>query len=320
MLSFSVPIRLFQSSSDSRKGNRCPGDLIAPRRSIGLVIALILCCSPGPLLFAGGPDTLRRFGEFRDAAALAADPGGILYVLDRGANQLLKYSPAGILLLSTGGYGWEGASFDRPADFSLTEGLDFYVADYGNHRIVRLDRQGTFVEAFDLRGDDQLVQRGYPTGIAQSRFGDLFVIDGDNRQLIMIGSARSVQKSFGGIGSGKGTLRKPSKIRIGLNDRLYIQDDSTLVMFDLFGNYLGQFPGVAGRSVAAFTLDNHALYTLIGSSVIAFDDAGESRRLIDLAVGAEPIDPREVVDFLVEGDRIYFLLKRSVVVRPVDNQ
>ncbi|HUN64563.1 MAG TPA: NHL repeat-containing protein [Bacteroidota bacterium] len=276
-----------------------------------------LIVSPSLPLSAGQPDTPAQFGEFNDAVSIGADPGGIIFILDRGTDQLMKYSPEGMLLLTSGGYGWQGASFDRPSDFSLTEGLDIYIADYGNHRIVRLDRQGTFVESFDLRPPGTAAAYGYPTGIAQSRFGDIFVIDGDNRQLISIGSTRTVQNAFGGLGSGRGTLQKPRRVRIGMSDRVFVLDDSAIVMFDLFGNFLGHAPGPSGSPVTTFAVDDHALYVLSGTAVTAYDEGGSSRPVADLSTGQPEIASGDVVDFIVRGEKIYFLLKRSVVIRSV---
>ena len=80
-----------------------------------------------------------------DAVAISSDPLGRLYVIDAENDQLLQLSSDGLLLRKIGGYGWSELSFDMPSDISTQNGLDVYVADYGNHRIQRYDQHLNYV-------------------------------------------------------------------------------------------------------------------------------------------------------------------------------
>src|SRR5881394_4402970 len=80
-----------------------------------------------------------------NATAFAIDPQGNRYVLDAVQNVVVKLNPTGVAVRSVGGYGWSDLTFDQPSDISVPNGLDVYIADYGNHRIVRYDHSLNFV-------------------------------------------------------------------------------------------------------------------------------------------------------------------------------
>src|SRR5258706_7627947 len=178
-------------------------------------------------------------GLLESALACSVDPQGNVYVIDAGTSKLVKLSKNWKVLESVGGYGWTDQEFDHPGDVSAPNGLDVYVADYGNHRIQRFDRDLSLLSSFSTREDaDASVRFGYPQGVAQSRFGSIFITDGENRRILKVNTSGSVEQEFGDLGGGEGRLASPSRIRIGGDDRLFVQDSNRIVVFDIFGNFI----------------------------------------------------------------------------------
>ena len=174
-----------------------------------------------------------------EATAIDVDLYGNIYLLDGERGVLTILDPAGKFVGTMGGAGWENSQFDRPAGLWARNGIDVFVADYGNHRIQRFDRSLSYVSTLFTREDDTPEKRfGYPTDVTLSRLGDLFVCDGENQRLIQVNRDGDVVRSIGDFSAGKGRLTAPCRVDIGAQDRLYVLDGRRIVVFDIFGNYV----------------------------------------------------------------------------------
>ncbi len=281
------------------------------RRALLVVAALtavVSLCAGAARPSTPPEDSVQSIGSFREASAVAADAGGAIYVTDRGTHEVLKFSSAGTLLLRAGIYGWGSDALDRPSDLTINNGLDLYVADFGNRRVRRYDRNLTPVE--DLSLADEHGAR--PLSVTQTREGDLFVLDAENRTIIRI-TAGGVRTSFGGVGTGAGMLRAPVRLRAKGNSQIVVQDDSSLAMFDVYGNFLRRLP--LPPAVRTFTLDGDTICLLTDSVVAALRPDGSLRPLVLLPESA--IAPAPAADLLVREGRVMILLRQKLLVLPV---
>lgn len=254
--------------------------------------------------------------RFRKAVALAVDPAGTLYVLDAGSDELLKISGNGAIAARTGGYGWSPQTFDAPSDLSAPNGLDVYVADYGNHRIQRFDRNLNFVSSFDAVPPEVGDRRfGYPKSVAVSDAGALFIVDGENRQILKLTSANDVERTFGGIGSGGGRLENPSRIRIDRTEQVYVQDGSSLIVYDVYGNYLRSMGDGLFKDLRTFTVVGGTLFVLDSATVRAFDENGSPRGGFSMPPAGPSVDPSMLRDFAIEGDTLYLLTDTTLIIQ-----
>lgn len=249
-------------------------------------------------------------GQFRSPAALSIDPEGALYIADAGNNRIQKLSATGEVLAMTGGFGWGVNQFHRPSDLCAENGLDLYVADYENRRIIRCDRELHWIDAYYFpAGEDDKLNLGFPAGIALSIHNDLFVADAENLRLLRLNSQREAVYSFGDFSGGEGELAEPQKIAIDGEDRIHVSDRlrGCVVVFDYFGNYLQETgTGVlkepaglqAARNGALFVADTGRDQVLVfapnGALLAAIGTAGEK-----LGALSNP------VDVAVSGDRLF---------------
>jgi hypothetical protein len=144
---------------------------------------------------------------------------------------------------------------------------------------------------------------GYPTDVALSRLGELFICDSENLRIIKINAVNQVEKSFGGFGGGKGRLLAPSKLDIGPRDNLYVLDGSRIVVFDTFGNFLRElYQGIFVEPVSIFAdadnvmvLDREAIYCFdaqerpVGSLRLADIRETGGKPLLSLAASRESL-------------------------------
>lgn len=246
-------------------------------------------------------------------AKFSMDPAGFTYVLDMESDQLMKLSTEGKLLQSIGGYGWSEVSFDQPADVSSPNGLDVYVADYGNHRIQHFDRNLNFVSTLFFRDKEDVNERfGYPRSVAVSRLGELFLIDGENIRIVKVVDNNTFDRAFGGQGSGKGRLQNPSRVRVSITDQVYVQDGNTLKLFDVFGNYIRTIGEGMFSSLRTFTLDRKNVYVLDSCTLRVFDEHGSMED--STAVTPPLTEGCDINDIAVQGSTVYFLGPHHVSV------
>ena len=143
---------------------------------------------------AGWPDRLRL------PVALALGGRDHLYVVDAGAHQILKFDRDGQFLVMWGSEGSDVDQFrfqladrcqareagDCRPDIGGGVAVDrqehVYVADYGNHRILKFDHGGTFLARWGRQGSGP-GEFWRPSGIAVDGHDQIYVTDSDNHRI-----------------------------------------------------------------------------------------------------------------------------------------
>ena len=248
--------------------------------------------------------------------SIDVDVAGTLYVLDADANTLVALDRAGLPIARIGGAGWEASRFDRPSGLWARNGLDIVVADYGNHRIQRFDKTLSFVSELNTRESDKAAERfGYPTDVALSRFGALYVCDGENVRIVKFGPQSVYERAFGGLDAGPGRLHAPVQIETGPRDRIYVLDDRRILIYDAFGNYLGRLGEAVLRGPSTIFSDDAGMVVVDGDSTFVFNEE-------DMLAAAIPSSQlagltNETVRSIVAGaGRMYALTRDGVWITP----
>jgi len=230
------------------------------------------------------------FSQILDSIAIGGssmdvDVYGNFFVVDASRNILTLFSREGKQVRQVGGQGWGSDQFDRPLGVWSRNGLDVFVADYGNHRIQRFDRTLSFVSSLFTHEDPISERRfGYPTDAALSRLGSLFICDSENSRIMKLSMLNEIEKNFGGYDAGAGRLASPTQIEIGPADHLYVLDRNRVVVFDIFGNYLGELGSGLFRRPSSLHADEETVVILDGSLLYVFDAEERPQAAIDLSV------------------------------------
>ena len=248
--------------------------------------------------------------------SIDVDVTGTLYVLDADANTLVALDRAGRPLARIGGAGWESSRFDRPSGLWARNGLDIVVADYGNHRVQRFDKTLSFVSELSTRESDKSVERfGYPADVALSRFGDLYVCDGENVRIVKFGPRSLYERAFGGLDAGPGRLRAPVQIEPGPRDRVYVLDAGCVLIYDPFGNYLGKLGAAVLKAPSTIFSDDAGTVVVDGDSTFVFNDE-------DLLAGTIPssrltgLTDTAIRSIVAGTGRMYALTRDGVWMTP----
>ncbi|HHM23808.1 MAG TPA: hypothetical protein ENJ23_02070, partial [Bacteroidetes bacterium] len=191
-----------------------------------------------PLKFLFRADTAVALSHPR---ALAVDPLGNVYVADTGNHRIVWFSPQGKFLRYIGGLGSGTEQFDTPVDLCAPDGLNLYVADHNNSRVVQLDRKLNWVAGF--RGSEFREEWGrfaLPAGITASLQGDIFIAEEERSGVVKFNSFWQPVSRFGGMESGEAILDRPGQLAVVADKWLAVADVDAgrIALFDYFGNFV----------------------------------------------------------------------------------
>jgi DNA-binding beta-propeller fold protein YncE len=194
---------------------------------------------------------LRSLGEglFTHPHGLRIDADDNVWTTDDGSHLVLELSPAGRVLLVLGRKGVAAESdwlFNQPTDVAFGKNGAVYVADgYGNSRVVKFDRDGTFVKAWGRYGTGH-GEFNLPHSIAVDRDGNVYVADRENKRIQIFDPDGTFLKEWVGIGYPYGLFITPDQ-HVWMIDGGY----DRIVELDQRGKILGAF-GSPGHAPGQF--------------------------------------------------------------------
>jgi DNA-binding beta-propeller fold protein YncE len=234
-------------------------------------------------------------------------------VLDTERSLVRLFRSDGTELRSVGGQGWDNDQFDSPRGIWARNSVDVFVADYGNHRIQRFDRSLNFVSSFSTReSSNPDVRFGYPTDVALSRLGDLFICDSENSRILKVSRLSKVDRYFGGFDAGKGRLITPSRIALGPRDHVYVLDGFRIAVFDNFGNYLDDLG--TGQLREPIALDGDQDVVVVVDSVGLWFFGMNDRSLARIPLDELQIGFSSVRDVAVSPGRVFLMTDQGMHV------
>ncbi|MDA1190598.1 MAG: NHL repeat-containing protein [Candidatus Poribacteria bacterium] len=219
---------------------------------------------------------------FDRAVKIDVDPQGNLFVLDaeRKSKQVVyKYSTEGERVATFGRYGAAAGEFDSPLDLAVGADGNVFVADTGNHRVVKFGNDGTPMTTFANRGygSNEVTAPHY---ISATESNELFVKDDTNfvrRRLGPLGGASFAQSGAAWSASEIGYRQLYGDIsRNPLDPTLTGEDALSLRLRRLEDLYLLDTEGTEQSALTdeaqkeAYRLQN-TLYHTVMNRVLRFD-------------------------------------------------
>jgi len=128
-------------------------------------------------------------GQFNEPWGVAVDREGYIYVADTWNHRIQKLGPNGDFIKMWGTFGDVGGMvpgnenvFYGPRDIVIDADGNLYVADTGNKRVIKFDRDGKYLGQWGGlgAGDGQMIE---PVGIAIDPEGNFYVADTWNQRI-----------------------------------------------------------------------------------------------------------------------------------------
>jgi DNA-binding beta-propeller fold protein YncE len=263
-------------------------------------------------------------GELQGPRGLAIGDDGSLYVADGGNHRIQIFSSDGEYVDTWGGRSLSGEEtgeargFNEPWDVALGPEGSAYVADTWNHRVQKLDDQGTPITAWGVFGestvDDGEAGQGLfygPRGVVvgpdtvEPEEQRVYVADTGNKRIQVFQLDGEFDFQWGGGGSSEGSLDEPVGIAFGLEGDVYVADtwNRRIQVFDREGSFVRQWeikawdtgipeekPFLAVDSAGRVYVTDPGYYRVLvfdsqGNYLMSFGDYGEDRASFALPQG-----------------------------------
>lgn len=220
-------------------------------------------------------------------SGVAVDTAGNLYISEYNSNRIRKVTASDGKIATMAGTGVSGSSGDgaaatsaklnNPRDVSVDADGNVYIADTGNHRIRKINNQGTITT---IAGSGQLNFGGFsgdgaaavaadlnsPFGVAVDASGNVYVSDTNNNRLRKVTAsdgkiatiAGNGLLSYGGDGlsASLALFSNPSSVAIDAAGNTYIADGSNNVIRKIDSS--GRVSTVAGTGSYGYSGDGAA--------------------------------------------------------------
>ena len=153
------------------------------------------------------------------AHAVHADPDDNIWVVDEGSNVIMKFNPAGHVIMVLGHRPDVIAGptefptppvgppdkylFRRPTDIAWDSQGNLFVSDgYVNHRVVKYDKNGKFLaQVGSEKAGNQPNQFNTPHGIAVDAQGTVYVADRANQRIQVFDNNLKLKTIYDNIGN-----------------------------------------------------------------------------------------------------------------------
>ena len=211
-----------------------------------------------------------------DRADMICDYRGDIFLLQSNLNKIVKMSMLTEFSVEIGGFGFGVGQFNNPTSIYTNDGgLNIYVLDSENRRIVRLNSELKWLDQILLESayDDQMV--GDLTGLAINSMDEFYVSDPRNFRILKIDGDGKLIATI----SGKKKLIKPGDLVCDDIDYLYICDlyENAIMVIDDFGNLSGSIRSEILQMPLRIAMHEDKLLVLDGqlNSILSYDIGNE---------------------------------------------
>ncbi len=214
----------------------------------------------GPARFTANADWARLPAGYRwtEVAGVAADRQDRVFVFNRGERPVLVFAPDGTFL-----HGWGEGLFARPHGICVGPDDAVWCTDDLDHTVRKFTPDGRLLLTLGTSGrpsdtgatshDYRSIRRAgppfhYPTNVAFSPEGDLYVTDGyGNARVHKFAPDGRLLLSWGEPGSGPGQFHLPHGIAVDREGTVYVADreNSRVQLFAPDGRYVAEWAEIA---------------------------------------------------------------------------
>jgi streptogramin lyase len=209
---------------------------------------------PPVVVFNRNGEYIRGFGTGLFSAdggphSVGVDREGFVWATDRNANVVYKFTPDGNVVMTLGKKGVKGDntsrdSFDGPSNVAVAGNGDIFVTDgYGNSRIVKFSRDGTFQKIIGGVKGKEPGQFDLPHAVLINSKGQLVVTDRNNGRIQIFDQQGTFVEQWTNLG-----IAQPSGLYLGPDDTAWTNDNaSDLVIKVKDGKVIETIRGLGGR-------------------------------------------------------------------------
>ncbi len=214
---------------------------------------------------------------FVEVTAVATDSADRVYVFNRGEHPVMIFAAGGEFLGS-----WGEGGFARAHGMTIGPDDAVYCVDDLDHTVRKFSLEGRLLLTLGTSGrssdtgattvDYRTIRRAgppfnFPTNLAVSPGGDLFVADGyGNARVHRFSADGNLMFSWGEPGNGPGQFHVPHGIAVDPVGTVYVADreNSRIQLFSDEGRYISEWTDVARPCQVFLDGDGHVFVAELG--------------------------------------------------------
>jgi sugar lactone lactonase YvrE len=182
--------------------------------------------------------------NFGETPGVAVDAKDHVFVLHRGENPIMEFTPDGRLVRS-----WGKGLFIRPHAIRIDPEGNIWTVDNDTHQVLKMDASGRVRLVIGRRGVSGETEEAFnrPTDIAFAANGDIYISDGYvNSRVVKFSKDGRYITAWGKKGSGPGEFNLPHSVAVDKQGRVYVGDreNRRLQVFDGNGKFLEEWKHV----------------------------------------------------------------------------
>jgi hypothetical protein len=218
-----------------------------------------------------------------------------------------------------GGKGIGEEGFNFPSKMTVLNRQSVWVLDQMNRRIVQLNTNLKVVAEVNFLTLEQSIAEGEPGSFWPISFvvgpsGEMYFLNQEDIRIYKFRTTGKLERSFGGLDYGNGSLREPVDIQVTPNNLVVAVDTANqqLTVFDLFGThqYNLSFP-LKFRWKRLVTFDTKLI--LVGDCQYFIYDLFSKQGFDAPCTRISP----KIVDLAIDKDNLYILSENSVFSQPI---
>ncbi|MBN2543968.1 hypothetical protein JXI42_14005 [bacterium] len=232
-------------------------------------------------------------------SALSVNNLSEIFISDIAENRIVKLDEKGDVIEEIGGFGWGEGEFNFPIDLSCL-GLNVYVADLYNHRIVRLNRKLHWLSEMKL--DDDF----FISALWVNQYKTIFFLSKHKRALFIIQPDDEIYEFplENEISDRTSIFGENSEGGIYLFDSI----SREVLKFSRFGNYEGRVHLRIPEDVVFITNLNRSFFVIYENPFRIELFSAEGKRIFE-----EKLDIKgKILDCVINSGFLYVLTDISV--------
>jgi DNA-binding beta-propeller fold protein YncE len=205
-------------------------------------------------------------GMFGNPHGMRIDKDDNVWVTDNGDHQVMKFSPAGKLLLTAGikkQAGTDAKTFNRPTDIAFAANGDVYISDgYGNSRVVKLSSDGRYLLDWGRKGT-RPGEFNTPHSIAVDSKGHVYVSDRENNRIQVFDPGGKFLKQWTHLGATQNIFITPK-------DEMWIithRDNIENLTYDTLAGRIMKIDLGTGRIIGAMESPGHWIHAVSSGEI-----------------------------------------------------